>query len=194
MAPTNESTALPLAADRAILSNRISLLLSSQSSVLKTMTPQSRPSTTTKRPRIDDEDDLFKGTRLNDGLGYIPDKKVAPVGNTKEDRFLRGGLKGKGKQNGKAKWKEESESEEETGRSALGKRKRPRREVVPETEDKVEDQPEEANEEDKEDTKMDDTPNETMEVAATKDTDASAGGEKKKRKKKKKKCKAKDNV
>lgn len=203
MPPSKESTPLPLVADRAALSNRISLLLSSQSSILKSMNLQPRPTSTatTKRPtQIDDDDDLLKGTRPNEGVGYAPDKKLAPVSNTKEDRMLRGRGKGKGKDNGKAKWKEESESEEEVGRSALGKRKRPRREVV-EVEEatsdhvaevKTEDQDEQAKTEDQEDTKMDDTPAEATETMETKEVEDSAGGDKKKRKRKKKKSKNKN--
>lgn len=135
MAP-DPAPPLPLAANRAALSNRISLLLASQSSVLKTMNlskPAAAP--TTKRravPENDNDDDLVRGSRPNEGVGYVPDKKDAQkIGNTKEERMLRGRLGRDGKVVKKGKV-EESESEDDVGRSALGKRKRPRREVEPE--------------------------------------------------------------
>ncbi|KAF5024048.1 hypothetical protein F66182_3896 [Fusarium sp. NRRL 66182] len=121
---------LPLAANRAALSNHISLLLASRSSVLKTMN-LSRPAPTARRtlPDGDDDDDLTRGPRPNEGVGYVPDKKeVQKFRSAKEERMLRGRM-AKGNA-GRIKAKlEESESEEEAGRSALGKRKRPRREV-----------------------------------------------------------------
>ncbi|KAF4978508.1 hypothetical protein FZEAL_5128 [Fusarium zealandicum] len=132
---------LPLAANRAALSNRISLLLASQSSVLKNMT-LTRPAPTSKRRAAPDsaengdgDGDLLRGARPNEGVGYVPEKKDAQrVGNAKEERLLRGRTGKDGKQRKKA---DESESEEDVGRSALGKRKRPRREAEPEPEPAV---------------------------------------------------------
>ncbi|KAI8673418.1 hypothetical protein NCS55_00661800 [Fusarium keratoplasticum] len=139
MAP-DPAPPLPLAANRAALSNRISLLLASQSSVLKTMNLSKPAAPTTKRRAIpdDNDDDLVRGSRPNEGVGYVPDKKDAQkVGNTKEERMLRGRLGREGKVVKKGKV-EESESEDDVGRSALGKRKRPRREVEPEPEQEPE--------------------------------------------------------
>ncbi|KAJ4326822.1 hypothetical protein N0V84_002745 [Fusarium piperis] len=135
MAP-DPAPPLPLAANRAALSNRISLLLASQSSILKTMNlgnPPAAPTTKRRAVPADDDDDLVRGSRPNEGVGYVPDKKDAPkIGNAKEERMLRGRL-GRGGKAVKGKV-EESESEDDVGRSALGKRKRPRREAEPEQE------------------------------------------------------------
>ncbi|KAI8718396.1 hypothetical protein NCS52_00618500 [Fusarium sp. LHS14.1] len=140
MAP-DPAPPLPLAANRAALSNRISLLLASQSSVLKTMNLSKPAAPTTKRrtvPENDNDDDLVRGSRPNEGVGYVPDKKdVQKFGNAKEERILRGRLGRDGKVVKKGKV-EESESEDDVGRSGLGKRKRPRREVEPETEQEIE--------------------------------------------------------
>ncbi|RSL97059.1 hypothetical protein CDV31_013220 [Fusarium ambrosium] len=137
MAP-DPAPPLPLAANRAALSNRISLLLASQSSVLKTMNlGKPPPPPTTKHRRLavpENDDDLVGGSRPNEGVGYVPDKKDAQkIGNAKEERMLRGRLLGKDGKSFK-KRVEESESEDDVGRSALGKRKRPRKEVEPEQE------------------------------------------------------------
>ncbi|KAM0556021.1 hypothetical protein ACHAPJ_006002 [Fusarium lateritium] len=128
--PPEPPPSLPVASNHAALSNRISMLLASQSSVLKSMN-LSRPAPTKRRTLPDDnDDDLTRGggARPNEGVGYVPEKKdVQKFGNAKEERMLRGRM-GKGGV-GKTKARvEESESEEEVGRSALGKRKRPRRE------------------------------------------------------------------
>ncbi|KAL2687727.1 hypothetical protein Neosp_005290 [[Neocosmospora] mangrovei] len=140
MAP-DPAPPLPLAANRAALSNRISLLLASQSSVLKTMNLSKPAAPTTKRrtiPENDNDDDLVRGSRPNEGVGYVPDKKDAQkIGNAKEERMLRGRLGRDGKVVKKGKV-DESESEDDVGRSALGKRKRPRREVEPEQEQEAE--------------------------------------------------------
>lgn len=69
----------------------------------------------------------MRGAKPNEGVGYVPEKKDQKLGNSKEDRMLRGRLAKEAKERGKWK-KAESESEDEVGRSALGKRKRPRRE------------------------------------------------------------------
>ncbi|SPJ72896.1 uncharacterized protein FTOL_02625 [Fusarium torulosum] len=120
---------LPVAANHATLSNKLSLLIASRSSVLKNMS-LSRP-TTTKRRIVpeDNDDDLTRGTaRPNDGVGYVPEEKdKQKFANAKEERMLRGRMAKGG--TGKTKKKvDESESEEDAGRSALGKRKRPRKE------------------------------------------------------------------
>ncbi|PMB69843.1 hypothetical protein BM221_004490 [Beauveria bassiana] len=142
--------ALPSAASYSAVSNRISMLFASQSSILKTLNPpsskrpvSSKPSTTTsvhqKTQAELDDDALFanKHPLINEGVGY-----VAPAANTAEtkaDRELRGRMLGSRAQQSAAaaereKWarkkkkkmEEESEDEEELGRSALGKRKRRR--------------------------------------------------------------------
>lgn len=124
--PPDPTPPLPLAVNRAALSNRISLLLASQSSVLKTMTLTRPPPSTRRAPPPDDDADL-RGARPNEGVGYVPDAKdAARVANAREERMLRGRV---AKGNGKSRRKEDSESEDDVGRSALGKRKRPRREV-----------------------------------------------------------------
>ncbi|KAK7415917.1 hypothetical protein QQZ08_012185 [Neonectria magnoliae] len=124
-----DPTPLPLAANRAALSNRISLLLASQSSVLKTMALSRPPPSSTRRapPPVDDEADL-RAARPNEGVGYVPSAKdAARVANAREERMLRGRRVAKG--SGKSRRREDSESEEDVGRSALGKRKRPRRDA-----------------------------------------------------------------
>ncbi|UKZ73380.1 hypothetical protein TrVFT333_001026 [Trichoderma virens FT-333] len=153
MAPTSSKPPpLPLAPDRAAISNKISLLLSNRTSLLKTLNPASSSSSaqsSTPPPRrynvnADDIEQLFSGPRPNEGVGYVPDRKAAAAGDAaaREDRMLRGRLLGKGQRNGKGsaaagkKFAVESESDEEPGRSGLGKRKRPRREHV--VEDAVE--------------------------------------------------------
>ncbi|KAL7958069.1 hypothetical protein V8C34DRAFT_163092 [Trichoderma compactum] len=139
MPPTSSKPPrLPLAPDRAAISNKISLLLSNRTSLLKTLNPPSSPSssqqTTTRRHKVDADDieQLFSGPRPNEGVGYVPDRKAA-AGDAaaREDGMLRGRLlgKGKGAAAGKKKFAVESESDEEPGRSGLGKRKRKRRGV-----------------------------------------------------------------
>ncbi|PKK48703.1 hypothetical protein CI102_6041 [Trichoderma harzianum] len=149
--PSSKPPPLPLAPDRAAISNKISLLLSNRTSLLKTLNPPSSSSssqtTQTRRHKVnaDDIEQLFSGPRPNEGVGYVPDRKAA-AGDAaaREDRMLRGRLLGKkGQRDGKGGKKfaaaVESESDEEPGRSGLGKRKRPRREVeeVEEDGDKV---------------------------------------------------------
>ncbi|KAK4063229.1 uncharacterized protein Triagg1_9614 [Trichoderma aggressivum f. europaeum] len=135
MPPTSSKPPpLPLAPDRAAIANKISLLLSNRTSLLKTLNPSSSPTarqTTTRRHNVnaDDIEQLFSGPRPNEGVGYVADRKAAPA---TEDRMLRRRLLGKGQRNGKGEKKRfavESESDEEPGRSGLGKRKRRRREV-----------------------------------------------------------------
>jgi hypothetical protein len=198
MAP-DPAPPLPLAANRAALSNRISLLLASQSSILKTMNLSKPAAPTTKRraiPENDNDDDLVRGSRPNEGVGYVPDKKDAQkIGNTKEERMLRGRLGRDGKIVKKGKV-EESESEDDVGRSALGKRKRPRREVEPETEQEPEKEGESTEKVEKivevdGDVSMKDSEvkDETQQVTPS---DESANKKRKKKNKKKKKQKAKD--
>ncbi|KAH7146469.1 hypothetical protein EDB81DRAFT_795293 [Dactylonectria macrodidyma] len=135
--PPDPTPPLPLAANRAALSNRISMLLASQSSVLKTMNlTRAPPSTSARlltRPPDDDDADLMRGSRANEGVGYVPEAKDAPaIGTTREMRLLRGGKAAKAakaarKGDGRSLRRDDSESEDEVGRSALGKRKRPPR-------------------------------------------------------------------
>lgn len=133
MAP-DKPAPLPVAANRAELSNRISLLLSKQTSFLKTLNPSSSKSRSSRPINHNDEndDDMFKGTRPNEGIGYVrPKDGPGAVDKNKEDRALRGRLLGRGGKemqsngwSGKKAAPQDSESEEEIGRSALGKRKR----------------------------------------------------------------------
>ncbi|CAI6097081.1 unnamed protein product [Clonostachys chloroleuca] len=137
---------LPLAPDRAALSNRISLLLSAQSSVLKTMNQQSSSSgAATKRQHHHrpDEEELFREyARPNEGVGYVADAAKAKSDEAaREDRMLRGRLLGKRKDlnTGRrgARQADEDEEDDEGGRSSLGKRKRPKR-VAETTQEAVE--------------------------------------------------------
>ncbi|RSL90643.1 hypothetical protein CEP51_000655 [Fusarium floridanum] len=194
MAP-DPAPPLPLAANRAALSNRISLLLASQSSVLKTMNlSKPAPNSTAKRrtiPENHNDDDLVGGSRPNEGVGYVPDKKDAQkIGNAKEERMLRGRLLGKDGKSFK-KRVEESESEDDVGRSALGKRKRPRKEVEPEQEAESTEKVEEKVVEADGDVSMkdDDVKDESQQVTPS---DEGANKKRKKKNKKKKKQKAKN--
>lgn len=93
-----------------------------------TRPPATATATAARRAPPPDEDDFLRGPRPNEGVGYVADAKdVAKPANSREERLLRGKVR---KGNGKTLRKEESESEDDVGRSALGKRKRPRREVV----------------------------------------------------------------
>ncbi|KAH6604910.1 hypothetical protein Trco_006617 [Trichoderma cornu-damae] len=132
--PSSKPPPLPLAPDRAAISNQISLLLSSRASLLGTLNPAPSPSAARTCPRRhhvvspDDVEQLFAGPRPNEGVGYVPDGSAA----SREDGMLRGRLLGKRHKSGKAsaagsRFAVESESDEEPGRSGLGKRKRPRR-------------------------------------------------------------------
>ncbi|KAL5083265.1 hypothetical protein Trisim1_001831 [Trichoderma cf. simile WF8] len=143
--PSSKPPPLPLAPDRAAISNKISLLLSNRTSLLKTLNPpsyssSSQSTTQTRRHKVnaDDIEQLFSGPRPNEGVGYVPDRKAAAAGDAaaREDRMLRGRLLGKGKgQTGGKKFAIVDESDEEPGRSGLGKRKRPRREVEEEAQE-----------------------------------------------------------
>lgn len=145
---------LPVAANHAALSNRISMLLSAQSSLLKTLNPSSGSSAASSSSHkktqqhksahdLEKEDEeLFKNNgRPNEGVGYTAPNAGPQSAHDRrrEDQALRGKIMGKGagrngrdahvgKGKGRSLPREESESEEEAGRSALGKRKRPRRE------------------------------------------------------------------
>lgn len=150
MAPPSSSkpAPLPLAPDHAALSNRISLLISQRSSLLKTLLPNRAASTTTATSRNrslrrdgnyegdDDDSDLFQGARANEGVGYVSEK--AATGGSRDDKVLRGRLMGK--QNagaagvGTRRWaatRAASVSDDEEGRSGLGKKRKPRREPPP---------------------------------------------------------------
>ncbi|PNP81388.1 hypothetical protein FNYG_05420 [Fusarium nygamai] len=126
----------PVATNRDAIANTLSLLLASRTSIGKSM-PLTRDLPRKQRTvPLDNDDDLTRGARPNEGLGYVPEKKdVQKFANSKEERMLRGRLNKDAKGNLKKK-AEESESEDEAGRSALGKRKRPRKEkeVEPEPE------------------------------------------------------------
>ncbi|ATY60153.1 hypothetical protein A9K55_006451 [Cordyceps militaris] len=137
MAPPD---ALPVAA--AALSNRVSMLFAAQSSLLRTLSASSssgRAAPTTHRQTqadIDEDEALFKSAyHPGGGVGYVPPAADTATSNT--DRELRGRILGKRgpllereKRDGRRKKKaEESDEDEDVGRSALGKRKRPRREV-----------------------------------------------------------------
>ncbi|KAM0428986.1 hypothetical protein ACHAPT_006790 [Fusarium lateritium] len=193
MAPDPAPPPLPLAANRAALSNRINLLLASQSSVLKTMnlTRAPAPTSTTKRravPDDDNDDDLVRGSRPNEGVGYVPDKKDAQkFGNAKEERMLRGKKMGRDGKPVKGKV-EESESEDDVGRSALGKRKRPRREVESEKEAEATEKTEEQTVEIDADVSMkDDVVKVGDEAQQVTPSDESVNKKRKKKNKKKKK-------
>ncbi|OPB43576.1 hypothetical protein A0O28_0098640 [Trichoderma guizhouense] len=128
--PSSKPPPLPLAPDRAAISNKISLLLSNRTSLLKTLNPPSSSSssqstTQTRRHKVnaDDIEQLFSGPRPNEGVGYVPDRKAAAAGDAaaREDRMLRGRLLGKGKgqrdAKGGKKFAVVDESDEEPGRS-----------------------------------------------------------------------------
>ena len=131
-APPAAPSPLPVAAERAVLSNRISLLFAKQSSLRASLNRASsaRPSPAALRQQrtADDDDDAVTagGTNPNAGPGYVSSKKELAEGAT--DRMLRGRLLGKRKADGAATSRAkaaESESEDDEGRSGLGKRKRP---------------------------------------------------------------------
>ncbi|KAG4256897.1 hypothetical protein BFJ72_g12399 [Fusarium proliferatum] len=132
MAP--EAQPFPVATNRDAIANTLSLLLASRTSIGKSM-PLTRDLPRKQRTLPDNNDeDLARGARPNEGLGYVPEKKdVQKFANSKEERMLRGRLNKDAKGNLKKK-AEESESEDEAGRSALGKRKRPRKEKEQEVE------------------------------------------------------------
>ena len=118
----------PVAKDHAAIQNKISLLLSSQSSLLKTLNPTPTASRKSQQPHHTAEDadaDLFKHANPNEGVGFVRQSGDTTVAQSKQDKALRGRLIGKQKREEERKKKlVESESEEEQGRSGLGKRKR----------------------------------------------------------------------
>ena len=78
----------------------------------------------------DDEEDMRRGARLNEGIGYVAEADASKTKTdiAKEDRILRNRLLGKRRAGGAGvSARDGSESDEDVGRSALGKRKRPRR-------------------------------------------------------------------
>ncbi|KAG5934877.1 hypothetical protein E4U60_003503 [Claviceps pazoutovae] len=147
---------LPLAPDRAALSNKIALLLSQRTSLLKSLAPSNTPqygtgestpraaTTTTaataarsRRPLDNDEDLLAIAARPNDGVGYI--RPAEGASSSLEDTKLRGrmmlgkrkkGGAGAGAGAGAAAMSQrriyESESESDEGRGSLGRAKRAR--------------------------------------------------------------------
>ncbi|KAG5960874.1 hypothetical protein E4U56_004107 [Claviceps arundinis] len=140
---------LPLAPDRAALSNKIALLLSQRTSLLKSLAPSNtsqngtgestpRAATTTtaatarsRRPLDNDEDLLAIAARPNDGVGYVHPAEGAAA--SLEDIKLRGRMMlGKRKKGGAGAAATsqrriyESESESDEGRGSLGRAKRAR--------------------------------------------------------------------
>lgn len=141
------------------------------------------------------DEDLTRGARPNEGLGYVPEKKdVQKFANSKEERMLRGRLNKDAKGNLKKK-AEESESEDEAGRSALGKRKRPRKEKEKEVEPEPEagDQTSPVTPEDKETNEnggeVEVDADADMKDAVTQDEPILGGGQTEKKRKKKSKNK-----
>ncbi|OAQ73314.1 hypothetical protein VFPPC_12979 [Pochonia chlamydosporia 170] len=118
---------LPVAADHAAISNRLSMLFSARSSLVKKLVPpSSTPRNTSRHARPAEDEDILFGRPANQGVGYVSDKP-----DTKpQDKMLRGKLLGRRKVGGGESRSKvvESESDEEEGRGSLGKRKRPRKE------------------------------------------------------------------
>ncbi|KAL6830471.1 hypothetical protein J3E69DRAFT_326909 [Trichoderma sp. SZMC 28015] len=199
MPPTpSKPPPLPLAPDRAAISNKISLLLSNRTSLLKTLNPpssstSSQSTTQTRRHKVnaDDIEQLFSGPRPNEGVGYVPDRKTAAAGDAaaREDRMLRGRLLGKKglKNGGGKKFAVVDESDEEEGRSGLGKRKRPRREVEEEAEEDREKVGEELGKEEAEDAETGHVEDAAPVLLQQETITDSNGGDDAKRNKKKKK-------
>ncbi|KAG5944632.1 hypothetical protein E4U59_007055 [Claviceps monticola] len=140
---------LPLAPDRAALSNKITLLLSQRTSLLKSLAPSNTPqngtgestpraattttAATSRRPLNNDEDLLAIAARPNDGVGYI--RPAEGASSSLEDTKLRGRMMlGKRKKGGAGAGAAatsqrriyESESESDEGRGSLGRAKRAR--------------------------------------------------------------------
>ncbi|KAG6017646.1 hypothetical protein E4U54_005589 [Claviceps lovelessii] len=150
MPPPNQApSALPLATNRAALSNKISLLLSQRTSLLKSLTtrngdgadktpgattstslPASTAGTTRTRRGLggDEEDFMAAGTSPNDGVGYVRGSEGGKLSH--EDTLLRGRMmlgkrkKGAGPQQQRRLYESESDSDE--GRGSLGRAKRAR--------------------------------------------------------------------
>ncbi|KAG6086355.1 hypothetical protein E4U15_000740 [Claviceps sp. LM218 group G6] len=140
---------LPLAPDRAALSNKIALLLSQRTSLLKSLAPSNTPQNGTgestpraaktataatarsRRPLDNDEDLLATAACPNDGVGYVRPAEGASA--SLEDIKLRGRMMlGKRKKGGAGAAATsqrriyESESESDEGRGSLGRAKRAR--------------------------------------------------------------------
>ena len=174
-------SSLPLAADRAALSNKISLLIANRSSLLKSLNPTSNASKSARHVADDDDQDLHIG-QANHGVGYVPDKAAKETSHN--DRLLARRMLGKrGKAESKRKV-EDSESEGE-GRSSIGrnKRKRPPAEPTQPTNDMVEEPAQVAAE----------MPRESGELEAEEADTGDAGQDREKRKRKKKKKKKSKN-
>jgi hypothetical protein len=121
MAP-DKAPPLPVAADRAAISNRLAMLFADRSALIKKLVPP-----TTRKPSrhgaSEDEDALFAAP-ANQGLGYASEKPGRD--SAREDKILRGRLLGKRKLAAEKAKLAESESDEEQGRGSLGTRKRAR--------------------------------------------------------------------
>ncbi|KAG5974474.1 hypothetical protein E4U58_002934 [Claviceps cyperi] len=143
MPPSKEPPPLPLAPDRAALSNKIALLLSQRTSLLKSLAPSHTPQNGTgeptpraatarsRRPLDNDEDLLATAARPNDGVGYV--RPAEGASSSLEDIKLRGRMMlGKRKKGGAGAAATsqrriyESESESDEGRGSLGRAKRAR--------------------------------------------------------------------
>ncbi|KAG5928287.1 hypothetical protein E4U42_000945 [Claviceps africana] len=126
--PSNHSpTALPLATNRAALSNKISLLLSQRTSLLGSLTGSSTGADakgdTPRQGLRDDDDDDRLSSRPNDGVGYVRAAAEAKPG----DEALRRLLGKRKKGSAAARRVCESESDSDEGRGSLGRAKRARR-------------------------------------------------------------------
>ncbi|KAG5938314.1 hypothetical protein E4U53_008031 [Claviceps sorghi] len=110
--PTQPPAPLPLATNRAALSNKISLLLAQRTSLLRSLTRDAGSAA----PHTPDEP---PATRPNEGVGY-----VRPAEGTAPDDPLRRRLLGKRKKGDAPRRVYESESDSEEGRGSLGRKRR----------------------------------------------------------------------
>ncbi|KAF4507104.1 hypothetical protein G6O67_005778 [Ophiocordyceps sinensis] len=151
MAPPPAAPPLPVAPDHAVVANRIALLFSKQSAVAASLHRHLTPSR--REDDADDDDDdqrqhLAAAANPNAGAGYLPpDDDKASSGQQQDRSLLRNRLLGSrgGRRDGAGGGRAvalnsgrkaalcESESDDDQGRSALGRRKRPVREVAPQT-------------------------------------------------------------
>ncbi|KAG6009785.1 hypothetical protein E4U21_001215 [Claviceps maximensis] len=137
MPPSNQpSTALPLATNRAALSNKISLLLSQRTSLLRSLntrtsagedktTQSDTAGTAGNRHGSDDDDFKAAASRPNDGVGYIrgPDGDKSPPENALLRNRMMPGKRKKGA--GPHQRRPcDSESDSDEGRASLGRAKR----------------------------------------------------------------------
>lgn len=140
-----QPSALAVAHDHAALTNRISMLLASQSSVLQTMNLGGSSRNRRGGPgaavaasdrdspsAADNDDDLWRDARPNEGVGYAGAAGAAAAaaarGASRQDQVLRGRLLADKKKGGQGPARsaavQESSEDEDQGRTALGKRKR----------------------------------------------------------------------